>query len=88
MSRTRVFTIAVALLLAGAATAIIALRIRAVDSQAGNPGRNIDFATDLEQRPECWVKVNRTEQGQCPQASRSHKGDCFMANWTACAEDY
>ncbi|RKH67446.1 hypothetical protein D7W81_13815 [Corallococcus aberystwythensis] len=74
----RMFAIAVAVLLAGAAVAVVVLR-----------GRTDDFASALEQRPGCWVKVQSSEPGKCPHGvGRIYKGECYMANWAACSKSY
>nr|WP_256433591.1 phage antirepressor KilAC domain-containing protein [Myxococcus sp. CA040A] len=85
MNRMAVVAIAVAVLLAGAAVAVVVLRGRTVEGQAIDSWPSSDFATDLERRPKCWVKVKSSEPGKC---QRIHKGVCYMANWAACAEYY
>ncbi|NTX54606.1 hypothetical protein [Myxococcus sp. CA039A] len=85
MNRMAVVAIAVAVLLAGAAVAVVVLRGRTVEGQAIDSWPSSDFATDLERRPKCWVEVKSSEPGKC---QRIHKGVCYMANWAACAEYY
>ncbi len=87
MNRMRVFAIVVAVLLAGAAVAVVVLRGRTAEGQAIAPGPGDDFASDLERRPKCWVKVKSSEPGKCPHGvGRIHKGECYMADWAACAK--
>ncbi|RKI05017.1 hypothetical protein D7Y04_09065 [Corallococcus sp. AB038B] len=85
----RVIAIAVAVLLAGAAVAVVVLRGRtvAVEDQAIAPESDDDFAADLKQRPKCWVKLKSSESGKCRDGlGRLYKGACYMANWSECAK--
>ncbi|WP_426754593.1 hypothetical protein [Myxococcus sp. Y35] len=63
--------------------AVVVLRGTTLD------GFGDDFASELAQRPKCWVKVATSEPGRCPEGvGRIHKGECYMANWAACAKYY
>lgn len=87
MNRMRVFAIGVAVLLAGAAVSIVVLQGGTEEGQAIEAGPSDDFAADLKRRPKCWVKVKSSEPGKCPgDMGRVHKGECYMANPSACAK--
>ncbi len=89
MNRMRVFAIVLAVLLAGAAVAVVVLQGRSVEGQSTAPMSDDDFASMLEQRPKCWVKVPSSEPGKCPGGvGRIHKGECYIANWAECAKYY
>ena len=78
MNRMKVFAIVFAVLLVGAAVAVVVLQ---------KPGD--DFASDLKRRPKCWVKMPSSAQGTCSEGGgRIHKGACYVPNWSACAEYY
>lgn len=84
MNRMRAIAIAVAVLLAGVAVAVVVFR-----GQAISPGPGDDFASDLERRPECWVKVKSSAPGTCPHGvGRIHEGECYIADWSVCAKYY
>ncbi|CAM3463234.1 hypothetical protein G4177_06185 [Corallococcus sp. ZKHCc1 1396] len=83
MNRMKVFAIVGAVLLAGAAVAVVVLRGRTVAPESSEA-----FAAGLELRPKCWVKVKSPEPGKCPDYSQLHKGKCYMPNWDACAKYY
>ncbi|WP_375754362.1 hypothetical protein [Corallococcus exercitus] len=90
MSRMRVFAIVIAVLLAGTAVAVVVLRGRTVEGQdLASELDDDDFASSLEERPKCWVKVKSSAPGKCPgDAGRVYKGECYMANWAGCASYY
>ena len=78
MNRKRVFAIAAAVLVAGAALAFVVLR-----------GGGDDFAAELERRPKCWVKVKSSVPGTCPGGvGQVHQGACYVPNWSECAKYY
>ncbi|WP_158616860.1 hypothetical protein [Corallococcus exercitus] len=69
--------------------AAVVLRGRTVEGQAIASEPDDDFASDLERRPKCWVKVESSEPGKCPgDVGRVYKGECYMANWSGCASYY
>ncbi|MFP2897381.1 hypothetical protein [Corallococcus sp. 4LFB] len=80
--------VVIAVLVAGAAVAVVVLRGRTVEAQATAPGpEDDDFAADLKRRPKCWVKVSSSEPGKCPgDLGRVYKGECYRADWSACAK--
>ncbi|WP_147443275.1 hypothetical protein [Corallococcus sp. AB011P] len=66
---------------------MVVLRGRTVEGQSIASEPDDDFAADLKRRPKCWVKVQSSEPGQCPDdIGRIHKGECYMANWAECAK--
>ncbi|MBU8900343.1 hypothetical protein KRR26_32520 [Corallococcus sp. M34] len=68
---------------------MVVLRNDPVDGQIIPTDPSDDFATDLKQRPRCWVKIQSSEPGKCPpNVARIYKGECYVANWDECAKYY